>query len=80
MRPAGLASARSEAALVIGGLLTIAVASWTGSVPLVLLTIAATALLGAIVRFRGREQPAQAELAVTTELTGGRADQLRERT
>jgi hypothetical protein len=51
---AGLASARSEAALVAGGLAAIVVGAWTGSLTLVVATLVATAVFSVVVRLAGR--------------------------
>ena len=52
--PAGLASARSEAVLVGGGLAAIVVGAWTGSLTLVIATLGATAVFSVGVRLAGR--------------------------
>ncbi len=56
--PPGLASARSEAAVVSGGLVAVIVGAWTGSFPLVLLTLAATIVVSVAVRLAGRRPAA----------------------
>jgi hypothetical protein len=53
--PAGLASARSEAAVVSGGLGAVIVGAWTGSLALVMLALAATLLVSLWVRLAGRQ-------------------------
>ena len=67
---AGLASARSEGALVSGGLIAIVLATWTGSLPLVAMTILVTAIVGATIGLRGRRPPTAAAVAQAAELSG----------
>jgi pimeloyl-ACP methyl ester carboxylesterase len=68
--PAGLASARSECALVSGGLVAIIVAAWTGSLAWVVLTILATAIVAALVRLSGQRPPTESAVAQAAELSG----------
>jgi hypothetical protein len=70
--PPGLASAHSEAALVSGGLVAIIVASWTGSLALVIVTLAVTAVVSAILRFAGRRPSTETAIANAAELTRSR--------
>ncbi|HYX11505.1 MAG TPA: hypothetical protein VE817_05970, partial [Candidatus Acidoferrum sp.] len=64
----GLASAHSEAALVSGGLVAIIVASWTGSLALVILTLGITAIVSAILRFAGPRPPTETAIANVAEM------------
>jgi hypothetical protein len=70
--PAGLASGRSEAALVGGGLAAIVVASWTGSLALVVLTLVVTAIGATAIRLTGRRPPTETAEAHAEELSGER--------
>ena len=71
--PAGLPSARSEAFLVIGGLIAVIVASWTASGVIVAMLIVATAVAAGIVRLAGRQPAHAASAARVAEMTSRRS-------
>jgi hypothetical protein len=71
--PSGLPSARSEAALLVGGLLAIVAAAWTASAILVGGIVVAGAVLGAVVRRRGRQPATAAAAARVAEMTERRS-------
>jgi hypothetical protein len=63
LQPSGYGSARSEATLVVGGLIAVMLASWTASAPAVLACLAVTALLALVVRRTGPRRDNAANIA-----------------
>jgi hypothetical protein len=70
MGAAGLASGRSEAALVSGGLLAIVLAAWTGSLTVVVIALVVTFAFSIAVRLAGRRPSNETATADVGELSG----------
>ena len=71
--PSGLPSARSEAALLTGGLVAIVVAAWTASTVIVATVIVASAVVGGFLRLGGRQPSSAAAAARVAEMTERRS-------
>ena len=72
LRPFGLASARSEAMLVSGGLLAVVLASWLASALAVGICLVITAAVAAALRFVGNRPSNAAAVARVAAMTDGR--------